>query len=189
MNLIRSDPFIAIDIQTHYDIMKRQKGLSSAQKQSLHVKARTFKPRPARPCKQSPAVTTEDPHIDYPYLQLPTPEHMNRLLGKYIDCTGNDALSKRICGCCGQRDFSSEFHPRPFSYHDLPPPGDVYRLPGQHLLQPEHLLNASAISNVVRSPLLHSVQVHGLVKCPTFCVTSLSVNACLSHAPSHMHTS
>jgi len=67
------------------------------------------------PREQSATATSVDPHKGYPYLQLPTPQRMNHLLSKYIDHTGNDALSKRICGCCGQRDFVSEFHSNPFS--------------------------------------------------------------------------
>jgi hypothetical protein len=135
IDLIRSDPLIAIDVRSHYDFTKQQKGLSPAQKQSLRVKAGQRRPVTTR--EQGAHAATEDPYQDYPYLHLPTPECMNLLLNKYIDHTGNNILSKRICGCCGQRDFSSEFHPNPFSFHDLPP-GNALRLPGRHLLQPGH---------------------------------------------------
>jgi len=89
---LTSNPFIAIAVQTHYTITKRQNGLSPAQKQSLRVKAVKNRHGPVQTREQVATGTTDDPHEDYPYLRLPSPERMNHLLSEDIDRTGFDDL-------------------------------------------------------------------------------------------------
>jgi hypothetical protein len=123
--LIQHDPMIAIAIRSHYDFTKRCGTLTFIEKQT-QIKSRV---------RVHPTRRPDNPYKDYDYLQLPTPESMEESLAEYIDSTGGKALAKLICGCCGRRDFVSDFHPTPFSFHDLPFE-DPARLPQRNLLQP-----------------------------------------------------